>query len=350
MIEREPFRVRLAEPIHTAHGTIHEREGFLVSVHYDGHYGVGEATPLPGWTESYEECRQALDRAEAIAGELDWGMALAKIDAPAARHALSLAFVESRARKQDLPVYQSLGGERQVESVPVNATVGAGTSPAQTAHRARELVAEGFRTLKLKVGTNGLEDDVERVRSVRDAVGDDIGIRVDANGSWTLEQAKQVVEALGALGVEYVEQPLPKADLDGHAQLREATGTEQRERGVEIALDESLLAYTVDDVIQTDAADVAVLKPMVLGGPDRTLEAARRFQEAGIDPVLSTTFDAVVARTGAVHVAASIPQVRSCGLATASVLETDLASDPAPVRNGQITVPQSSGLGLPERL
>lgn len=335
--------------MHTARGTIHEREGFLVSVHHDDYYGVGEATPLPGWTESYEECRQALDRAEAIAGELDWGMALAKVDAPAARHGLSLAFVESRARKQGLPVYQSLGRDRHVESVPVNATMGAETSPAQTAHRARELVADGFRTLKLKVGANGLEDDIERVRSARDVAGDDVDIRVDANGAWTLEQARRALEALQALDVEYVEQPLPKADLDGHAQLCETQETDGRQRRVDVALDESLLAYTVEEIIDAEAADVAVLKPMALGGPDRTVEAARRFREAGIDPVISTTFDAVVARTGAVHIAASIPEVRPCGLATASVLETDLASDPAPVSDGQITVPQTSGIGLPER-
>jgi L-alanine-DL-glutamate epimerase-like enolase superfamily enzyme len=67
---------------------------------------------------------------------------------------------------------------------------------------------------------------------------------------------------------------------------------------------------------------------------------------AGIEPVVSTTIDAVVARTAAVHAAAAIPDVLPCGLATGQFLETDLAPDPAPVQGGSIRVPQSTGLGV----
>lgn len=337
----EPFRVRLAEPMLTARGAIREREGFLVTVEHGGHYGVGEATPLPGWTETREECRAALDRAGSVAAELDWGVALAKLDSPAARHAISLAFAEARARASDEPLYRSLGRDDRVETVPVNATLGADTSPSNVARRASEVVAAGFRTLKLKVGSNGTEEDVERVRAIRDAVGDDVTLRVDANGAWTLDQARRAIDALAALDVAYVEQPLPGAELAAHAQLRGP---------VDVALDESLVSHDVAEVAAADAADVVVLKPMVVGGPDRAVEAAMRAREAGIEPVVSNTVDAVVARTGAVHVAARIPDVRPCGLATASLLETDLSPDPAPVVDGEITVPQESGLGLPERL
>jgi o-succinylbenzoate synthase len=336
----EPFSVRLSDPLGTARGSIQKREGFLVTVGHDGYHGVGEATPLPGWTESYEECREALDRAQAVARELDWGVALGKLDAPAARHGISLAFAEARARASDQPLYRSLGASEAVESVPVNATLSADGSPDAVARHASETVDAGFETLKLKVGTNGIEEDIERVRAIRDAVGD-VAIRVDANGAWTLAEAREAIDSLAALDVEYVEQPLPTADLSAHAELRGR---------VDIALDESLVSHDIEAVIEADAADVVVLKPMVLGGPDRTVEAALKAQEAGIDPVVSTTLEAVVARTGAVHVAARIPDVRPCGLATADLLETDLAPDPAPVSDGRISVPQDAGLGLPERL
>lgn len=340
MIDIESFRVMLTEPIQTARGSIQEREGFLVSVKHGTEYGVGEATPLPGWTESYEECEAALVRARDIADELDWGMALAKLDVPAARHGISLAFAEARARGADEPLYRSLGRDEVVETVAVNATLGAGKSPDETAQEARRAVEGGFETLKLKVGASGIEEDIERTRAVRNAVGDDIDIRVDANGAWTLNQARRALAALDALDVEYVEQPLPTADLSAHADLRGP---------VDIALDESLVAHDVETILEADAADVVVLKPMVLGGPDRTVEAARQVQDAGLDVVVSNTIDAVVARTGAAHIAASIPDVRACGLATADVLDTDLGPDPAPVQDGKITVPQEPGLGLPER-
>jgi len=82
---------------------------------------------------------------------------------------------------------------------------------------------------------------------------------------------------------------------------------------VPIALDESLATRGLDAVLDADAADAVVLKPMALGGPDRALAAARRAREAGVEPVVTTTIDAVVARTAAVHVAAAIPDVSPAG-------------------------------------
>jgi o-succinylbenzoate synthase len=339
-MEIEPFSVRLSSPLETARGSIERREGFLVRIETDGTVGLGEATPLVGWTESTEECREALDRAKVVADELDWGIALAKLETPAARHGLSLALAEARARREEEPLYRSLGANRTVSEVPVNATLGAGT-PEDLAARASDAVEEGYRAIKLKIGTNGVEEDIERVRAVRNAVPEEVELRVDANGAWTQEEATAAIDALGALDVAYVEQPMPTADLSSHASLRGA--------GVDIALDESLAAHSVEKIIDADAADVLVLKPMVLGGVDRTVEAAERCRDAGIDPVVSTTIDAVVARLGAVHAAAAIPNVRACGLATGSRLVTDLAPDPAVVEDGSIAVPQTEGLGLPVR-
>ena len=337
MLETQPFTVQLASPLETARGTIDAREGFLVRIKTDGLDGIGEATPLVGWTESYEECQKALARGEEIANELDWGIALAKLEAPAARHGLSLALADGRAKQAKMPLYRSLGGSDAVGEVPVNVTLGA-NEPAALAERAAQSVERGYRSIKLKIGTNGIEEDVERVRAVRNAVGEDIELRVDANGAWTREQAIRAIDRLAALEVSYVEQPLPTANLSEHAGLRG--------RGVDIALDESLAAHDVVDIIESDAADVLILKPMVLGGPDRTVAAAQRCREAGIVPVISTTIDAVVARVGAVHAAAAIPDIRPCGLATGGRLATDLARDPAPVHDGQIRVPQEGGLGI----
>jgi len=335
----EPFTVRLASPLGTARGAIHERRGFLLALEREGERGVGEATPLRGWTESHEECRDALERARTTASHLDWGITLARIEEPAARHGLSLALATARARAADVPLYRSLGRDERVERVPVNAVVGTESrAPAAVGDVARRTVEDGFEALKLKVGTDGIEEDIERVRAVRNAVGPDIELRVDANAAWTYERARTAIDAFAALDVDYVEQPLPAGDLDGLSSLRG--------NGVDVALDESLATHDIGTVLAADAADVVVLKPMVLGGPDLAVEAAAQALEVGVDPVVSTTVDAAVARTAAVHTAAAVPDVRPCGLATAELLETDVASDPAPVANGTIRVPQERGLGL----
>jgi o-succinylbenzoate synthase len=340
MLDIEPFTVRLSRPLRTAEGTIRQRRGLLVFVEDGDTPGVGEATPLTGWTESYEDCRAALGRAGTIAEELDWGVALAKTDAPAARHGLSLALSEARARAAGQPLYRYLGDSEIVRSVPVNATLG-DDGPTATAAAAERATIEGFDCLKVKVGARSVPGDVERLGAVRDRVGASVELRVDANGAWTREQAGSAVDALADLDVTYVEQPLPAGDLAGHRALRGGP--------VDIALDESLREYGVGEIIDAAAADVVVLKPMVLGGPDRARAGALAAREAGVDPVVSTTVDAVVARTGAVHVAASLPGVRPSGLATGSMLARDLSPDPAPVVDGAVEVPQELGLGLPER-
>lgn len=113
-----------------------------------------------------------------------------------------------------------------------------------------------------------------------------------------------------------------------------------------MALDESLAETSVAAALDADAADVLVCKPMALGGLDRVREAAALARKRGVEVVVTTTIDAVVARTGAIHLAASLGDVPACGLATAGLLADDLADDPAPVEGGRMRVPQRKGLGV----
>jgi len=144
----------------------------------------------------------------------------------------------------------------------------------------------------VKVGARGLDADIERLRAVRRAVGGDVSLRADANGAWDRETAREAVERLAPLDLAYLEQPLPADDLDGAAALRtvgERCRYRHRPRSpVPIALDESLATRGLDAVLDADAADAVVLKPMALGGPDRALAAARRAREAGVEPVVTT--------------------------------------------------------------
>ncbi|MFB6078954.1 MAG: enolase C-terminal domain-like protein [Halarchaeum sp.] len=338
-MNRDPFALPLASALDTARGRIAERRGVLVTVERDGVRGTGEATPLPDWTESYEACERALARAaerDADGADSD-GVVAACEDAPAARHGVALAFADAAARESDESLYRHLGGDATVARLPVNATVG-DAPPDETAVRVREAARDGFETVKVKVGARPLEADRARLRAARDAAPE-IDLRADANGAWGRETAGRAVDALAALDVALLEQPLPADDLSGHAALRG--------RGVPIALDESVPARGLAAVLDADAADAVVLKPMALGGPGRAVAAGERARAAGVDPVVTTTFDAVYARTAAVHVAAALAPLPACGLATGDALAADLAPDPAPVRDGAVSVPQGKGHGVP---
>ena len=334
----ESFSLDLDSPLHTARGRITQRRGFLVGVDAAGVTGIGEATPLAGWTESLGDCRDALEAAEATAPET----APDPATTPAAAHAVELARLDGRGREQATPLATMLRQEAFgvdaapiSQQVPVNATLGDRTVAA-TVTAAKEAIAGGSECLKLKVGTRSLDADIERVRAVREAIGDEVALRVDANGAWAMPTAEQAIDAFGALDVAYVEQPLAAEELEGHRELRG--------RGIDIALDESLASASVSAVLDADAADVVVLKPMALGGPLQAARAAATAREAGVDPVVTTTIDAVIARTAAVHVGAAIPAVDPCGLATGSLLANDLAADPVALDSGTANVPTGGGL------
>jgi len=333
-VDLDPFALELARSLSTAAGRIDSREGVLVRVTVAGTAGVGEATPLAGWTESLEACRAALER---VAG-LPPDRALAAVDAgatPAARHGLALAVLDARARSAGRSLSRHLGGGSRTR-VPVNATVDDG-SPAATADAVREAVAAGFDCVKLKVGARPLAADLDRIERAREAAPD-VTIRADANGAWDRETAARALANLAPAGVAYVEQPLPAGDLAGHRELRGGP--------VGVAVDEGVAEHGVRAVLESRAADVLVVKPMVAGGPDRARSVALAARAAGVTPVVTTTVDAVFARTGAVHLAASLPTTPACGLATADRLAEDLAPDPAPVVGGTIRVPRGPGLGV----
>lgn len=330
------FSLPLARPLVTADGSIDRREGFLLRVG-DDPPGLGEATPLPGWTETADDCRAALSSTLA-AGLPDDPLDLPALAAtPAARHGLELALLDRAAKVAADPLYRYLGGDRRVSTVPVNATIDDGTVE-ETTEAAAEAVTAGFRVLKVKVGARPVEADLERLAAVRAAVDDAIELRADANGAWNADRAEAALEGLAQHGVELLEQPLEPNQLDGHGDLRG--------RGIDIALDESMRAHSVDAVIDGDAADVLIFKPMVLGGVGRCAALASRARENGLDVVVTSTIDAAVARTAAVHLAAAIDVDRACGLATADRLAGDVAGDPAAVVDGGISVPQGGGHGV----
>ena len=343
MIRFDPFSLRLSSPLPTAAGRIEERNGFVVRVETDGCLGVGEATPLPGWTESYDDCETALAeaagrsdrRGDALTPDATDSLAGIDTTTPAARHGIELATADARARAADEPLAAWLADGSAASSVPVNATVG--DAPAdETAAATREAVDAGYGAVKVKVGARDIAEDEDRLRAVRDAAGDDIALRADANGAWGARAAERLVDVAADLDFAYVEQPRPATDLAGNAALRG--------RGVDIALDESVGAVGVDGILDRGAADVVVCKPMALGGPVRTCEVAGRAAAHGVGAVVTTTIDAVVARVGALHVAAALPDVPACGLATGDRLATDLAADPAPTEAGRMPVPSGPGL------
>jgi len=201
-------------------------------------------------------------------------------------------------------------------SVPVNVTV-----PAVDAARAHAIVtASGCRTAKVKVAEPGQSaaDDLARVEAVRDALGPDGAIRVDANAAWDVDTAVARIKELDGVGLEYVEQPC--ATLGELVALR-------RRIDVRIAADE--VVRRADDPLRVDlreACDVVVLKVQPLGGVRNALRVA---EAHGLPCVVSSALESSVGIAAGVALAAALPDLPfACGLATVALFTDDVTSTP----------------------
>ncbi|HEV7147676.1 MAG TPA: o-succinylbenzoate synthase [Pedococcus sp.] len=206
--------------------------------------------------------------------------------------------------------------------VAVNATV-----PAVPATHVPEVLArfDGATTAKVKVAEAGqrLQDDLDRVAAVREVLGPQGRIRVDANGGWSVDQASDALARLAAYDLEYAEQPCAQV-----AELREVRLALAR-RGIPVlvAADESI--RKADDplrVAREHAADLVVVKVAPLGGVRRALEVVA---DCGLPAVVSSALDTSVGMAAGVALAAAIPELPyACGLGTVALLAGDVSRTP----------------------
>nr|WP_314845837.1 o-succinylbenzoate synthase [uncultured Microbacterium sp.] len=203
------------------------------------------------------------------------------------------------------------------ERIGVNATV-----PAVAAARVAEILSRfaGCRTAKIKVAEPGqtLDDDIARVRAVREAMGPEGRIRVDANGLWNVDEAEHAFHALNEFDLEYVEQPCGTvAEL---AELR----TRVKYMGIPIAADESVRKTTDPLAVARErAADLLVVKAQPLGGVRHALQIVTA---AGLPVIVSSALDTAVGLSQGAALAAALPRLDyDCGLGTASLFLDDVA-------------------------
>jgi L-alanine-DL-glutamate epimerase-like enolase superfamily enzyme len=301
LVETEPG-IRLA----TRYGAPPARRGHvLVELETDdGLTGWGEASPLPYFTgETPATVHWVLEHVflPRLVGEDPWdgprlhrrlGEGLA--GNAAARCAVDVALHDLRARAAGLPLYRFLGAQA-AETLPRTGILSI-ESAAQAAAEAKAWVGRGYRTLKIKVG-GGIAADVDRVTAVRDAVGSEVRIRIDANAGYALREARELARALAPIGLEAFEQPIAAGDITAWRALRRAVD-------VPLMADESL--HTPQDALalaREHLADFVVIKLIKTGGIDGARQVAAVCQAAGIECIFSTPFDTPIGATAVIHVA-----------------------------------------------
>jgi L-Ala-D/L-Glu epimerase len=326
--------IRLASPFRISRETSTEEHVVWVEIHHEEHSGFGEATPQPHYGESVESAAAFLDEAGELLGEdpfaLDAiGARLAEIPGQqAARAGVDAALHDLCGKLAKVSVYRLLGLERA--GPPTSWTIWLG-DPDDMARRA-ESVDPRFRRLKLKLGgRDGL--DVERVRAVRSVT--DLPLMVDVNEYWELEEAVDAIAQLEALGVEYVEQPLPAGDPDGPELKRRAV--------LPVYVDED--CHTVADVVPcAERAHGVNIKLAKSGGIREAVRMAIVARALGLGVMLGCMVESGLAISAGAQIASLCDHVDLDG----NLL---LAEDPwpgVPFEGGIQLPPDRPGLGVHE--
>jgi muconate cycloisomerase len=244
-----------------------------------------------------------------------------------------MAIFDLTAKLAHQPLWRLLRGER-ADPVPVNATLGAGT-PEAVAETARLWAERGFGTFKMKLGAG---DDAEQVRAVREVVGPEARIRVDANGAFKPAEAIELLRELESLEIELAEQPC--ATL---AELAEVTAG----CSIPIAADESVASRKdAERAVDAGACGYATAKLSKVGG----IGAAGAIA-ATLPTYLSSALDGPVGIAAAAHAANAIYRQAhdpglAHGLATQDLFSESVATRECEVRDGLLHLPDGPGLGV----
>lgn len=288
----------------------------LVRVKDDmGREGLGEASVTAIWSGETQAGVIALVKeylAPLLVGadpfDLEWIARRMERTAFAnsfARAALEMALLDLQGKILNVPVYKLLGGrDPEARGIRLKFVVGA-VEPDVAAARARRMTDAGWTCIKVKVGRHEHPRvDLERLRAVRDAIGPNVMLTVDANGGYTVDQAVWAAKRMEAVGVTLFEQPTRRGDHRAMAAVR-------RKSEIPIMADESV--FTPQDaleVIRHDAADVLSLYPGKHAGIRETQQIAKLAEAAGVVCTIGSNLEREVATAAMAHVTTCTANLR----------------------------------------
>lgn len=341
--------VPLRVPFKTALRTVNSVEDVIVEIHTDaGLVGYGEAPPTGAITGDTTGAilgalrdhiipsllGQEIDALEPLMKRLDKSV----VHNTSAKAAVDIALYDLYGQMLGAPVYKLLGASRKSITTDITISV---NPPEEMARDALVALERGYDTLKIKVGIDPTLD-VARLAAVREAVGRDIRLRIDANQAWTPKQAVMLLNQMQdrGLDIELVEQPVPGRDFEG---LRYVT-----ERSyVPVMADESV--FSPEDamkIMQMGAADLINIKLMKCGGIHNALKIASAAEVYGVECMIGCMLEAKVSVNAAVHLACAKSVITKVDLDGPVLCSEDPVEGGSVFDERTITVSDAPGLGV----
>jgi L-alanine-DL-glutamate epimerase-like enolase superfamily enzyme len=298
------------EPFTIATGTMDHAQNVFIRVHTSaGFYGVGECSAFPMIVgETQDTCLiMAREFAKLWIGQdaLDIPARLQQLHGFTAgnttiKSAFDMALYDIAAKNAGLPLYQFLGGEKRV--VESDITIGIAT-PVAMANKALVFKRSGANILKIKLGKNAVED-VERIKQVREAVGQEVKIRIDANQGWDFDDAVCALLAMGKYDIEFCEQPMRTWFDDRLPQLMQLSP-------VKIMADESV--YNHHDArrqINSGSCHYINIKMAKSGGIYEAKQIHDLAAEKGIACMMGGMLESRIALSAKLHFVYASPNIR----------------------------------------
>ncbi|MEK3937069.1 dipeptide epimerase [Sporosarcina sp. FSL W7-1349] len=349
-IDTFPVAVPLKKPFKTALRTVHTADAIYVkATSENGSVGWGEAVPTHVITgESFGSLTYVIQEVLAprlIGMDIRYREALFErltrsiIGNTSAKAAIDMAIYDLWGQLAGMPLYQLLGGYRQEVETDYTVSV---DNPQTMAEDAERYIAEGFHSLKVKVGIGEIRDDLERIRAIRERVGNKPKIRLDANQGWQPKEAVLAIRKMEDAGfdIELVEQPVHADDLEGLKFVTDQTGTP-------IMADESM--FSANDALricQLRAADLLNIKLMKSGGIREALNINAIAEAHGIQCMVGSMIETKLGVTAAAHFAASQPNITSYDFDAPLMLASDPVSGGILYSKSKIRLPGGPGLGV----
>lgn len=341
--------VPLRVPFKTALRTVKSVEDIILEVHTDtGAVGYGEAPPTGAVTGHTTGAIIGALKEHIIPNLLgrdvdDFEDVMQLIQScvvgnSSAKAAADMALWDLYGQLYRVPVYKLLGGARNRIVTDITISVNA---PEEMARDAVHAIERGYDCLKIKVGANPTLD-VERLRAVRQAVGDEICLRIDANQAWQPKQAVRILNQMQEQGLklEFVEQPVKAYDLEG---LKYVTDHSY----VPVLADESVFSpRDAMKVLEQRAADLINIKLMKCGGIYNALKIASAAEIYGVECMIGCMLEAKISVNAAVELACAKQIFTRIDLDGPVLCSEDPILGGALFEEKQITVSDEAGMGI----
>jgi len=343
-----PLDLRLKEPFSIANETMYVGENVFLKIETDKDIiGWGCATPDSVTSETKETVVDCFNKVvkDILIGEQPFRINFIndvieeKVKGnPSLKAGVNMALYDILGKKADMPLYKLLGGYKN----KIETSITIGLNPVDTmVEKAKSFVSQGFTCLKVKCGMDA-DQDIEVVLAIRNEVGPNIKIRMDANEGYSLEKALHVIETLEKLGadIEMLEQPTPAKYLYA---LKEVTA----QCPVPIMADET--ALTLRDslkAVKMEIADMINIKLMKIGGITNAIKANTFAEIAEIPVMIGCMNESMGAMAAGVHFACAFKNVQYADLDSVLDFEEDIVKGGASYKDGYVIPSEKPGLGI----